>query len=195
MKVVNVFVQIFAILAFLTLGSLMIIVALHILSVDDAVSRIQEVYASPWKSFQAGVGGLLFITIGLVFSKMLVKKGRESDTLIFQSEIGPIVVSVTAIEDVVKKVLKHFHMVKEAKIKTVLQGKDVKIKLRLALWSEEGLTELLAEIQGEIRSRVKKLVGRDNEVKIACDVLHIEDHEADEKSPGSQGDKTISSLL
>ena len=43
MKVANAFAQLFAILAFLTLGSLMIIVSLHLLAFDDAILKVQEI--------------------------------------------------------------------------------------------------------------------------------------------------------
>ncbi len=179
MKVVHAFAQLFAIFAFLTLGSLLIITALHIVSMDDAILKIREVYANPWKSIQTGFIGLLFIMVGLAFAKMLVKKGREAEALIFQSEMGPIVVSVTAIEDVVKKVLRRFHIVKEARIKTLIHGRDVEIKLRVTLWSGGRVAELLAEIQNEMRSRVAKLLGPENKLEITCDVQRIHDHEVE----------------
>lgn len=179
MKVFNAFAHLFAIFAFLTVGSLLIIVAIHILSVEDAVLKIREVYANPWQSIQTGLVGILFITSGLVFTKMLVKKGHEAEAVIYHSEIGPIVVSVTALEDVVKKVLKRFHLVKEWKVKTMIQGKDVEIKLRLILWSGSRVPELLSEIQEEVRVRIKKLLGRESKLEITCDVQRIEDHESD----------------
>ena len=179
MKVFNVFVHVFVIAAFLTLGSLLIIVAIHILAVEDAVLKLRELYASPLRCLQTGSLGLLFIAVGLAFTKMLVKKGRESEALIFQSEIGPIVVSSMALEDVVKKVLKRFHLVKEWKVKTLIQGKGVQIKLRLVLWSGGRVPELLAEIQSEISSRVKKLTGPENRLEVTCDVHRIEDHGVD----------------
>ena len=179
MKVFNAFAHLFAILAFLTLGSLLMIIAFHILSAEDAALQLRELYGSPWRSLQIGFLGLVFITVGLTFTRMLVKKNREPEALIFQSEMGPIVVSVMAIEDVAKKVLKHFHLVKDYKIKTLIQGKNVEIKLRLVLWSGARIQELLSEIQDEIRSRVMKLLGVENRLEIACDVLRIEDHEAD----------------
>lgn len=179
MKVFNAFAYLFSILSFLTLGSLLVIVSLHILSVEDAVLKVQEIYTNPWRSIQVGMVGLAFITIGLAFTKMMLKKGRDSEALIFQSEIGPIVVSVTAIEDVIKKILKRFHLVKDWKIKIQIQGRDVSIKLRLILWSGGRVPELLSEVQQEIRARVRKLLGSENRLEIACDVQKIEDHEAD----------------
>ena len=179
MKVVHAFVHLFAIFAFLTLGSLLVIVAFHLLSVEDAILKLREVYANPMQSIQAGFLGFLFIMVGLVFSKMLVKKGREPEALIFQSDIGPIVVSLSAVEDLVKKVLKRFHIVKEAKIKSTIRGKDIAVKLRLTLWSGGQVAELLPEIQQGIRSRCKKLLGTENKVEVTCDVQRIEDHDVE----------------
>ncbi|HTL47026.1 MAG TPA: hypothetical protein VL688_03075 [Verrucomicrobiae bacterium] len=192
MKVINVFAQIFAIFSFLTLGSLLIIVALHVLSVEDAIYKIRELYDSPLKSVQTGIVGLFFIVVGLIFSKMLVKKGRESDAIIFQSEIGPMIVSVTAVEDIAKKALKRFHMVKEGKIKTMIHGKDLEIKIRLVLWSGAGVPKLMAEIQDEVGQRVRKILGPDNRLEVICDVIRIEDHEGELPNTEASNDQVIS---
>ncbi len=177
MKVVNVFAQFFAVLAFLTIGSLLMIVAVRILSLEDAVLKVQELYANPWQSMQTAFLGMCFISVGLIFVKTLVKTGRQTDTLIYRSEMGPVMVSAVAIEDIVRKVLKRFHLIKDCKIKTLFHGKNVEIRLRLSLWSGSQIAELLGEVQEQIRSRVKKILGPENRVEINCDVQRIEDHE------------------
>lgn len=179
MKVFNFFVHIFAIFSFLTLGSLLMIVALHILALEDAILRVREIYANPWLGIQTGFLGLLFITVGLTFTKLLVKKGREQDAVIVQSEIGPIVVSANAIEDAVKKVLKRFNLVKDSKIKTLIRGKDVEIQIRLVLWAGGNVPELLEEIQGDVFRRIQKLLGESNKLEVSCDVQRIQDYETD----------------
>lgn len=179
MKVFNFFAHVFALFAFLTVGSLLMIVAMHILSLEDAIFKLKELYASPWQSLQAGLIGLLFIGIGLSFARMLVKKGRDADAVILRSEAGPVVVSVMAIEEAVKKVIKRFNLVKDAKVKVLTQGKDVEIRVRLVLWAGGRVPELLSEIQEEVHSRVRKLLGQENKLEVACDVQHIEDHEAE----------------
>jgi len=183
MKVINAFAQIFAIFAFLTLGSLLVIVALHVLPVDEAVFKVRELYSNPFKSAHTGLVGTIFILVGLIFSKMLVKKGRESDAIIYQSEMGPMIVSVSAIEDVVKKVLKRFNMVKEWKIKSLIHGKSLELRLRLVLWSGNSVQTILAEIQQEVGNRIKKILGPENEIEILCDVTKIVEHESDAPQP------------
>lgn len=177
MKVLQFFVQVFTILAFLILGSLMLIVSFHILSFEDAISQLRQMY-EPLHSFQTGLLGVSFISVGLFFARALLKQRRQSEALIYQSGIGPMVVSITAIEDVVKKVLKRFHLVKEWKTKVLIRGKDVEIKLRMVLWSGARIQALLGEIQEEIQSRAGKMLGPEIHLEIICDVQRIEDHEA-----------------
>jgi uncharacterized alkaline shock family protein YloU len=183
MKVFNAFAHVFAIFAFLTLGSLLIIISLHIVTLEDALSQLRLLYTDPWNSTKAGILGLSFIAVGLSFTRMLLKKRRQAEVLIYQSDAGPVVISVTAFEDVVKKVLKRFHLVKESKNKILVQGKDVEIKLRLVLWSGGKIQELLVEIQEDIRTRIRKMIGPEGQVEVTCDVQRIEDHEAASLEP------------
>ncbi len=177
MKVVNAFAQLFAIFAFLTLGSLLIIISLHLLSYADASIKLQEIYQNPWRSMQIGVVGLVFILMGLAFSKMLVKMGRPNEALIYQSEVGPMVVSSQAIESAAFKALKKFSLVKKTKIKINIRGKDVEVKLRLILWSGGQVPSLLSELQEDVQARVKRLLGPENQVIVTCDVKGIEETE------------------
>ena len=153
------------------------IIAFHILSYSDALDQLQELY-EPFHSMQTGILGLVFIVVGLIFTRMLLKQRRQQEALIYQSGIGPVVVSVVALEDVVKKVLKRYHLVKDWKTKTLIHGKDVEIKLRLVLWSGARIQALLTEIQEDLQSRIGKLLGTTNTLEILCDVQKIEDHEA-----------------
>lgn len=179
MKVLNAFAQLFAVFAFLMLGSLLMLVAFHLLSFDDAVFKLKEIYDSTWRSSQVGFVGLLFIVVGLAFSKILVKMGRQTEAVIFQSERGPMVVSAAAIKDVAKKITKRFPLVKESKVKVLIHAKKVEVKLRLVLWSGGQVPVILESLQGEIQDRVKKLLGAENQVEINCDVKKIVQSESE----------------
>ena len=179
MKIVNATATLFSVLTFLTLGSLLLMIGLHLLSAEDAVLKIQEIYSNPWRSLQTAGLGILFIFVGLTFAKMFVKRGRETEAIVLQSEMGPIVISLTTIEDLVKKVLKRFSLVKDWKVKAVIEGRDVEIKLRLVLWSGENIPSLLESIQHEIRDRLRKIIGSDGKLEILCDVIDVEESQLD----------------
>lgn len=175
MKLGNAFAQLFAIFSFLTLGSLLIIVSLHLLAFDDAILKLQEIYQNPWRSIQVGIVGLVFIILGLAFSKMLVKAGRPNEAVIFHSDVGPVMVSAGTIENAALKTVKHFTLIRSAKAKANIKGKDIELKLRLVLWSGGQVPTLLAELQQEVQARVKRLLGPENQVTVACDVKGVEE--------------------
>lgn len=150
-------------------------VSLHLLSLEDALQRVQEIYSNPWRSLQTGMIGLLFIFVGLALAKVLIKRGRQTEALVYQSEMGPIVVSVTAIEDIAKKVLRRFSLIKEWKTKVSIDNRDVEVKLRLVLWSGGDVPELLARVQTEVRERLQKILGSGCRLEIYCDVFRIEE--------------------
>jgi len=158
-KVVNVFINVFSILVFLTLGSFFIIIAIHLVSLDDALKAVTELYGEPLRSLQAGLMGFLFIFVGLSFAKFLIKNTRGDDALVFHGENGTITISVSAIEDLVRKVLRKFEVIKGAKIKTVIQEKTLSLRIKLVVWAGVLIPEVIREVQEEIRVRLEKMLG------------------------------------
>ena len=58
---------------------------------------------------------------------------------------------------------------------SVIEGRDIEIKLRLVLWSGENIPSLLESIQHEIRDRVLKIIGSEGRLEILCDVTGVEE--------------------
>ncbi len=175
MKIINVFVQIFTIFAFLTIGSLMIIVSLHVLSMEDALLKVQDVYENPWRSLQMGITGVFFIFSGLVFTKTLVKGTRRDDDVVLYGKWGYVTVSVRAIDDLVRKVLRKFDVVREIQIETDVQSNRLKIAANLSVLSGWNLPELINAIQSELSARLNKMLGGGIELELVVNVIKIID--------------------
>ena len=173
MKIINLFIQIVTIFAFLTIGSLMIIVSLHVLSMEDALLKVQEVYENPWKSFQMGITGFLFIFIGLIYSKNLVKSSRRDDDVVLYGKWGYVTVSVRAINDLVRRVLRKFDVVREVQLETDVQGTKLKIVANLSVLSGWNLPELINTIQNDLTERLNKMLGGGVELELIVNVIKI----------------------
>jgi len=173
MKIVNVFVYIFAAFAFLTVGSLMIIVSLHVLSMEDALLKVQYIYDDPWKSLQMGGTGVLFIFVGLILSKTLVKLIRRDDDVVLYGKWGYMTVSIRAVNDLVQKVLRKFDVIKEMKTEINVNGNKLKIIADLSVVSGWNLPELINAIQNDISGRLTKMFGGEVELELAVNVTKI----------------------
>lgn len=190
MKVINFFVSVFSIFAFLTLGSLIIIVSLHIISLGDLVTTVQDVYNNFWRSFQAGVIGFLFIFTGLAWAKHLIKRNRPEDALTYESSMGTVKVSVTAIEDITRKVLRKFSVIKDHKDKIIINGKNLEIKLKLTLWTAVNAQQLIEDVQNELKRRLMKILSLESTVEITAEVVKVIEGKREE-----YGSKTESEMM
>jgi len=173
MKVVHFFIQVLAIFAFLTIGSLMIIVSLHVLTMEDALLKVQEVYEDPWQSFQMGATGVLFIFVGLLFAKALVKGLRRDDDVVLYGKWGYVAVSMRAIDDLVRKVLRKFDVVRETQIETDVEGNRLKVVANLSVLAGWNLPELINAIQGKLSERLHKMLGGGVELELIVNVVRL----------------------
>jgi uncharacterized alkaline shock family protein YloU len=183
MKVVHFFIHTLSVLVYLTFGSLLLIMALRIVAVGDMVASVRGLYDDFWSSLQIFVIGCLFICVGLTFAKLLIKQARSQNALVYQSRMGRVTVSLAAIEDIVKKTLKKFLVIKDCKIKVNLEDTELEIVMRLTLWSAMNIPDILREVQEEVRSRLNRVVGADYPLEIKAEVVKVEDHQIVDEIP------------
>ncbi len=181
MKVVHFFIYVFSVFVYLTVGSLLMIVALRIVSMEDVFMAVREFYGGFWNSFQTFLVGFLFICVGLAFAKLLIARARSEDALVYQSDMGRITVSFTAIEDIARKALKKFLVVKDCKVKTNLRDSELEIILRLTIWSTLNIPDLLRDVQEEVRQKVIRVLGMEYPLEIKTEVIRVEEHKVEEE--------------
>ncbi|MBI4358305.1 MAG: hypothetical protein HY584_03315 [Candidatus Omnitrophica bacterium] len=153
----------------------MIIVSLHVLTMEDALLEVQDLYENPWQSFQMGVTGVFFIFVGLIFTKTLVKKTRRDDDVVLYGKWGYVTVSIRAIDDLVRKGLRKFDVVREIHLETEVDGARLKMVANLAVLSGWNLPELINTIQNDLLERLKKMLGGSVEVEFIVNVIKIID--------------------
>jgi len=180
MKIGNFFIHIFSVLVYLTIGSLLVIMALQIVDMQSVVASVEDVYSNFWGKLQALILGFLFICVGLAFARILVKKARTEDALVYRSRRGLVSVSLVAIEDIARKAIKKFLVVKECKVKTYLEDTKLEVLLRLTLWSSMNIPDVLREVQEEVRQRLVRVLGQEYPFEIKAEVVKVEEHHSEQ---------------
>lgn len=182
MKVVQFFIHVFSVLVYLTIGSLLIIMALHIASAEHMILAVRKVYSGFWNGSQTFILGFLFICVGLAFARILIKRMRQDDALVYQSQMGRITVSLLAIEDIAKKAVKKFLVVKDCKVKTDLGDSKLDILLRLTLWTSHNIPDIVREVQEEVKHKLLRILSLEYPFEIKAEVVKVEEHKASEES-------------
>ncbi len=175
MRFVLVVIYVFAVFAFLTMGSLFVIVSLHVLTMEDALLKVQEVYENPWLTLRMGASGIMFLVMGLIFSKILVKETWPTKDMVLLGKWGYVSVSTKAIHDVANRCLKKFDFIVEKRIKVHTNGNRLNIAVQTTVASNLNVSELTDTVQAELYRRVNLLLGDGVALDIAIQVRKIVD--------------------
>ncbi len=187
MKFLSLFIDVFCIFVFLTLGSLMMIVSFRILPMEDALIKVQSIYESGAQSLQLGITGFLLIAVGLTLSKMLVKKTRAGDDFfIVESDAGRLTITFGAINELTQRVLKKFDVIHQSSVSTSYEQGKLKINATIHILSGWNLSELTRTIERDVEERVAKMLRSNIPISISVNVAKIEEAPLDVFEPVSE---------
>jgi len=175
-KLLNLFVDVFCILVFLTLGSLMVIVAFHILPMEDALIKVQTIYESGFQSGQLAITGFALIVVGLALSKAFIKKTRAGDDfLVVESDAGRLTVTFSAISELTQRVLKKFEVIRQSSVSTSYERRELKIVASIHILPGWNLSELTRTIERDVKERVVKMLHCQMPISVMVNVVKIEE--------------------
>ncbi|MBI4387944.1 MAG: hypothetical protein HY582_02750 [Candidatus Omnitrophica bacterium] len=159
MKLFQFFIDVFCIFAFLTMGSLIMVVALHILPMEDALIQVQALYESSVKGWQLGTTGVLLIFAGLTLAKWLVKKSRKGDDFFtIASDIGRLSITYLAVNEVVQRSLKKFDFIKQSHTTSRHTPAGLRIVVGVQILAGKDLTETVQVIKQDVEECVTKML-------------------------------------
>lgn len=173
MRLSRLFAYVFAAFVFLTIGSLMIIVSLHVLSMEDALLKVEELFESRWQSTRMGIAGLIFVIFGLVFSKLFVKSLKSSDDVILYGKWGTVHISIRMIEALVRKVLRKFEEITALKVSADTNASVLQIKADVSVETGSNVQELMNSIQVEITKKIRKVLGAEIDIDLVLKIGRI----------------------
>lgn len=179
MKITNFLVITLYTLAFLVSGFFLIYISLGLISLDDVVKTIERYYAFELNRFLIGIVGALLIIISAGFILHLLEGlFRKERDINLSGPSGQIRVSLSAIEDVVRRCGRQFLDVKELRSRIVIRRKGLNILSKVTLYAGVNIPEITEKLRSLIRERLGKVLGIEDEIKVTIHVVNIV-----EKSP------------
>jgi len=179
---------------FLLLGGIFIALSLNLLPQEIAVATIDHAYATPNIRLILGVTGALLIFISVMVVQLTAGKLQRERTIAFENPDGQVTISLTAIEDFIKRAIKQMPEVKELKPYVRAGKKGISIVNRVVLFSDISIPETTEKIQSVVKTRITEMLGVDEPVSIRVHVVKIvhrddgqKDAKKDDKGPAFRG--------
>jgi Protein of unknown function (DUF322). len=171
-------------LVFFLMGGLFIVVAMNVIPLDYIIDILNTLYSNSDVRLVLGITGGLLIFISLMVIQVTVGIIRKEKTIAFDNPDGQVTISLTAIEDFIKRAMKNLSEIKEARPTVRASKKGIVIVNKVVLFSDVNIPETTEKIQNIVKSRVQEMLGVDETVEIQVNVtkiVHKEDRSKDVK--------------
>ncbi|MBI5124578.1 MAG: alkaline shock response membrane anchor protein AmaP, partial [Candidatus Omnitrophica bacterium] len=160
-------------LVFFIVGGLLIVVAVGILPLNYLIELLNTIYTNTDVRLILGATGGLLIFISIMVVQITVGVMHKDRTIAFENPDGQVTISLTAIEDFIKRAMKQLPEVKESRPSVRASKKGITIVNRVVLISDINIPETTEKIQNIVKMRVQDMLGVDEPVEIQINVVKI----------------------
>jgi uncharacterized alkaline shock family protein YloU len=154
-------------------GGAFIVIALELVPLDTVKITLDTIYMAPNTRMIFGVTGILLICISTLVALIARGKIQREKTIAFENPDGQVTISLTAIEDFIKRSLKQLPEVKDLRPSVRANKKGITIINRVVLFSEVNIPETTEKIQSIVKSGVQDMLGVEEPINIRVHVIKI----------------------
>lgn len=171
----------------LTLSSTMLLILFGYISLNEinyffyAITHIENLRIT-WEI----IAGTL-IVINFVFFKVYTVNVHRDKTIAFDNPSGRVVVSLFALEDLIKRTVIKNSVVRDSKPTIIATSKGLQIKVKIALQADVNIPDTALQIQNLIVKKVQDVIGITEPINVSIVVSKILTDQQKEKT--GSGDK------
>ena len=184
-------------LVFLLLGVLFISISLNLITQELIAEILNTIYITTNVRLVLGITGIVLIFISILALQLTMGKIKREKTIAFENPDGQVTISLSAIEDFIKRALKQLPEVKELRPSVRAGKKGIAIVNRVVLFSDINIPETTEKIQNIVKTRVQDMLGVDEPITIRVHVIkivHKEEHKESKEAKDKQSSQFRGSI-
>ena len=160
-------------LVLLAIGGILVSLSLGLLSPDELGDIVNYIYIQTNAKLILGIIGVMFIAGGLLTANLNLGRMRAQKTIAFENPEGQVTVSLSAIEDFIKKSVRHLPEVKELRSNVTASKKGINIVCRATIFADSNIPAITERIQSIVKSNVQEMLGVEETINIRIHVTKI----------------------
>lgn len=170
-------------LVFLLMGGIFIAISMGVFSQEAIGEMLNTLYMMPNMRLILGLTGVLFILISVMVMRIGMGKIQREKTIAFDNPDGQVTISLTAIEDFIKRAIKQLPEVKELRPNVRADKKGIEAVARVTLFSDVNIPETTEKIQNIVKTKVQDMLGVEEPIVVRVHVGKIVHKEDAQKEP------------
>jgi len=171
------------------IGLTMVIFALNFLVPQDFNNFFNFIQGSQNSRIVFGISGILLILISFSFAQIILGRFQREKTIAFATSSGQVTISLSAVEDLIRRLAVEIPEVRELRPNVVANKKGIVVDMRLVLRSEANIPELTNRLQDLTKAKIQEVLGVEEQIIVRIHVAKIvHDEKENRKKKESEKD-------
>ncbi|OIO36364.1 MAG: hypothetical protein AUJ74_02670 [Candidatus Omnitrophica bacterium CG1_02_44_16] len=158
---------------FAFIGTLAMAFAFHLIDINELMTQLAYAYNDLRMRLITGLSGLVFILLSFSATQVITGKIQREKTIAFNNPNGQVTITLSAVEDLIKRLAHQLSEIKDAKADVKATKKGIDIRLRVVLRSETNIPDFTARLQDLIASKIQEVFGIDEPINVKIHVAKI----------------------
>ena len=170
-------------IVFTLMGVGLVAFAMHWIPVESTFSLLDGVYEEKKFRLACFLAGAGLVLLNWVILQLTLAKLQRQKIIAFENPDGQVTVSLSAIEDFIRRSTKELPEVKELRSDVIAGKGRILVRARVTLWSEAHIPEVTERVQSLVKTRVQEMLsGIEEPVVVKVHVAKIA-HRDESKGP------------
>ncbi len=168
----KIFILFFSVL-FLITGVIFILIATGFVPNDLWLNLMDSVGMNIKYQILSFVIGFVYVLIGVVIPYKHSKNMKKNRVVAFQNPDGEVTISLSAIEDYIRKTAKTMPEIRDLKTNVDINRRGINIKVDVAIVSEANIPEITEKVQMSVKGKIQGILGVEEKVNMKIHVKKI----------------------
>lgn len=187
MRAFNKFLVAFYTLIFMLLGLVLVFISLHLIKWVNLSLVFACILEVPNLWMILLLTGIALMIVSFYLAKLAYGNFQREKTIAFKNPEGPVIISLSAIEDFIKRITADISEVKEIRPDIIAARKDIiDVSTRIVLWSDTNIPEVTEKVQLLIKNRIQEMLNIEQQIIVKVHVTKIVQREPTKDTPREQ---------
>jgi hypothetical protein len=154
------------------IGSFLFGISLGLLNEEAVVQEIGRLYDH--RIITLIVSLFLFYTCYVV-TRTLIKRATREEIFISEGDFGRVSISIPAVNDVVRKVMRKFDYIKRYRLDSYAQNKKLVVKIMIKDWDGRKVSDMTDAVIAELKTKLHKIMGLEGNIEVHLKIHKLND--------------------
>lgn len=160
-------------LIFAIIGTLAIAFALHLVDLNDILAALIFSYQNLQMRLMTLLSGLLLVLLSLLTVQNITGRIQREKTIAFNNPNGPVTVTLSAVEDLIKRLAGQRPEIKDARADVKATKKGIDVNMRIILRTELNIPDFTTRLQEIITNKIQDVFGIEETINVRIHVAKI----------------------